>query len=69
MAASSDPRIFAESIFPQAFGEAAQNSYMESRETYQSLFEDKAKYTAVMTTLAEILYREMRRPAPSGRAP
>ena len=69
MAASSDPRIFAESIFPQAFGEAAQNSYMESQETYQSLFEDKAKYTAVMTTLAEILYREMCRPAPSVRAP
>ena len=62
MAASSDPQIFAESIFPQAFGEAAQDSYMEAQETYSSLFEDRNKYNAIMSALAEILYREMRRP-------
>jgi len=61
MASSSDRRIFTESIFPQAFGEAAQNSYMESQETYESLFADKAKYNAVMSVLAEALYGEMRR--------
>lgn len=33
MAISSDPKIFAESIFPQAFNIAAQDSYMESQET------------------------------------
>ena len=62
MAASSDPQIFAESIFPQAFSDAAQDSYMESQETYSSLFEDQSKYNAIMSALAEILYREMRRP-------
>ena len=60
MAASSDPHIFAESIFPQAFNDAAQDSYMESQETYSSLFEDKSKYNAIMSTLADVLYREMR---------
>ena len=62
MAASSDPQIFAESIFPQAFSNAAQTSYMESQETYSSLFEDQSKYNAIMSTLADILYHEMRRP-------
>ena len=62
MAASSDPQIFAESIFPQAFSDAAQDSYMESQETYSSLFEDQSKYNAIMGTLADILYHEMRRP-------
>ena len=62
MAASSDPQIFTESIFPQAFSDAAQDSYMESQETYSSLFEDRSKYNAIMSTLAEIMYREMRRP-------
>ena len=60
MARTSDPRIFAESIFPQAFNDAAQDSYMESQETYSSLFEDKSKYHAIMSTLADIIYREMR---------
>ena len=62
MAASSDPRIFAESIFPAAFSDAAMASYMESQETYSSLFEDQSKYKAIMSTLADILYREMRKP-------
>lgn len=60
MARSSDPQIFAESIFPQAFSDAAQDSYVESQETYSSLFEDKSKYHAIMSTLADILYHEMR---------
>lgn len=40
MAKTSDPQIFAESIFQKAFGTAAQNSYMESQDTYTILFED-----------------------------
>lgn len=60
MALSSDPQIFEESIFPQAFSTAAQDSYMESQETYTSLFEDQNKYNAIMHALAGILYREMR---------
>lgn len=61
MARTSDPQIFAESIFPKAFGTAAQDSYMESQETYTSLFEDQAKYNAIMRALGDILYREMRK--------
>ena len=60
MARSSDPQIFAESIFPKAFGNAAQDSFMESQETYTSLFEDKAKYDAIMHALGSVIYREMR---------
>lgn len=31
MAQTSDPQIFVESIFPKAFGAAAQDSYLESQ--------------------------------------
>lgn len=55
-----DPIIFAESIFPTAFGDAAMSGFMESQESYTALFEDKAKYNAIMNALAGILYREMR---------
>ena len=61
MARSSDPQIFAESIFPKAFGDAAQDSYMESQDTYTSLFEDQNKYNAIMSALADVVYREMRK--------
>ena len=60
MARTSDPQIFAESIFPKAFGTAAQDSYMESQDTYTTLFEDKAKYDAIMHALGAVIYREMR---------
>ena len=60
MARTSDPVIFAESIFPKAFGTAAQDSYMESQDTYTSLFEDQAKYNAIMHALGAVIYREMR---------
>ena len=60
MAKTSDPQIFAESIFPKAFGTAAQDSYMESQDTYTTLFEDQAKYNAIMRALGSIIYREMR---------
>ncbi|MCM1552399.1 MAG: hypothetical protein NC092_06875, partial [Butyrivibrio sp.] len=61
MAQSSDPQIFVESIFPKAFGAAAQDGYVEAQESYQSLFEDTAKYNAIMSALAEVVYREMRK--------
>ncbi len=59
-ALTSDPRIFTESIFPNVFGNVAMESYMESQESYSSLFEDQAKYNAVMSVLAGMVYREMR---------
>ncbi len=60
IAKSSDPQIFTESIFPKAFDDVATASYTESQEAYTSLFEDRSKYTAIMSALAEIIYREMR---------
>ena len=60
MAQTSDPQIFAESIFPKAFGTAAQNSYMESQKAYITLFEDQAKYNAIMNVLSRSIYSEMR---------
>ena len=60
MAQNSDSQIFAESIFPKAFGTAAQDSYMESQETYITLFEDQAKYNAIMHALSRSIYNEMR---------
>ena len=59
-ALTTDPRIFTESIFPNAFGTAAMESYMESQESYSALFEDQDKYNAVMSVLAGMVYREMR---------
>ena len=66
IAQSSNPQIFRESIFPKAFGTAAQDSYMESQDTYTSLFENQAKYNAIMHALSAVLYREMRRGALNG---
>ena len=61
IAKSSDPQIFTESIFPKAFSDAAQDSYIESHDTYRSLFEDQNKYNVIMNALATIIYREMRK--------
>jgi type I restriction enzyme R subunit len=61
LAKSADSQIFAESIFPNVFQTAAMDSYMESQETYTSLFEDQHKYNAIMCALADVLYREMRK--------
>lgn len=60
-AGTTDPVIFTESIFPSAFGEAAMESYTESQESYESLFQDKNKYNAIMSALAGVIYREMRK--------
>ncbi len=60
-ARTSDPVIFTESIFPSAFGDAAMESYTESQESYASMFADKSKYDAIMSALAGVIYREMRK--------
>ena len=60
IARTTDPQIFSEVIFPKAFGNAAEESYMESQETYTSLFADQAKYNAIMHALSSVIYRDMR---------
>ena len=59
-AKSDGEQIFLNNIFPKAFDDTAQSSYMESTETYARLFSDTEKYRTVMTVLAQELYREMR---------
>ncbi len=63
VAQTSDPQVFAESIFPKIFDEVAQDSYVEQTEAFTSLFQNKSKYQAVMTALAGILYREFNKPS------
>lgn len=62
-AETTDPVIFTESIFPSVFGEAAMESYTESQESYASMFEDKNKYESIMSVLAGVIYRELRKQA------
>ena len=59
MAKTSDPKIFKESIFPKAFSDVAMEGYMESQESYSSLFEDKSKFDFIMAVMAELFYREI----------
>ena len=67
LARSSDPRIFMDSILPKLFGDVAMDSYVEAetqhtemQNAFKSLFEDKAKYNAIMRAVGAIVYRDMR---------
>ncbi|MBQ8836958.1 MAG: type I restriction endonuclease subunit R [Clostridia bacterium] len=62
VARSSDPQVFAQSIFPKTFDEVAQDSYVEQTEAFTSLFQNKSKYNAIMSALASMLYKEFNRP-------
>lgn len=60
-----EEKIFASSIFPKFFGEAANAGFDEQVEAYNSLFEDKNKYKAMMAVLAAQLFKEIRQQAKS----
>lgn len=60
-----EEKIFASSIFPKFFGEAANAGFDEQVEAYNSLFEDKNKYKAMMAVLAAQLFKEVRKLARS----
>ncbi len=62
VAQTSNPQVFAESIFPKTFDEVAQDSYIEQTEAYTSLFQNKNKYNAIMSALATMIYKEFNRP-------
>ena len=53
-------QMFERNVFPKIFDTIAQASYMEQTQTYTKLFEDQAMYRAIMTALAQELYRELR---------
>lgn len=56
-AQSSDSNIFKD-LFKKVFEETIVESYEESQESYTSLLSDKNKFDAVMSVLAEVLYRD-----------
>ena len=60
-AKNSDPKIFIESIFPKIFEATAVECYENANESFSTLFEDQARYKAIMRALAGILYREFRK--------
>ena len=51
-------QVFSESSFPKTFDAVVQDSYVEQTEAFTSLFENKSKYKAVMSALADMLYQE-----------
>ena len=62
-AKNDDPRIFIDSVFAKEFDQTAQESYMESMETYTRMFEDLAKYKAIKDAIAHIIYDEHKKRA------
>lgn len=60
-ARTSSPTIFTESIFPAAFQNAAMEGYTEAQDSFSSLFQEQAKYNAIMNATAEIFYQQIRR--------
>ena len=59
-AMDDEQQMFVNNIFPQLFDNAAQEAYVESTETYTSLFENSEKYKAIMKALANALFIEFR---------
>ena len=47
--------VFENSILPKVFDEAARKAYVENTESFTSLFEDSAKYKAMMSAIGELL--------------
>ena len=56
-AKNNDAKVFEESIFPEIFKRIAQESYMESIESFTKLFEDKTFYETVMKEIAKEVYK------------
>lgn len=56
----NDEVIFGQSIFPDTFKRAAQDCYVEQMDAFSKLFEDKAFYNLVMTTMAKEMYKDLR---------
>ena len=61
VAQTSDPQVFAQSIFPTVFDAAAMDGYVEQTEAYATLFQNRSKYNAMMAALAGWMYREFNR--------
>ena len=61
VAKGNDAQMFNQSMFTSYFDDAAQDGYAEAQQSYMSLFEDPAKYSAIKSALASVLYTELLR--------
>ena len=59
VAKGNDAQMFNQSMFTSYFDDAAQDGYAEAQQSYMSLFEDPAKYSAIKSALASVLYTEL----------
>ena len=59
VAKNNDAQMFSNSMFDSYFNDAAQDGYAEAQQSYTSLFEDHAKYSAIKSALASIIYKEL----------
>lgn len=59
-AENSDANMFAEAIFPKAFGEVAQECYVEQMDAFSKLFQDEQFYKRVMGEMAKAMYLNLR---------
>lgn len=48
-------RVFESSVLPKVFDEEARRAYMENTNSFTSLFEDGAKYRAMMNAIGQLL--------------
>ena len=48
-------RVFESSVLPKVFDEEARKAYVENTDSFTSLFEDGAKYRAMMNAIGELL--------------
>lgn len=59
LARDSNIEIFVSSTFPKFFADITRESYERSQEAYEQLFADVAKYEAIKSSLADVVYRSM----------
>lgn len=57
-AKKSNAQVFMQGIFPKEFEKIVIECYSESNEVFQNMFEDAAKYKAIMTLLGELFYKD-----------
>lgn len=59
-ARTSDYKIFVESIFPAIFDKVLMESYIESKESYKSIYENMSKYNTIKSVMADIVFEKSR---------
>lgn len=53
-------QVFESSLLPKVFDEEARRTYVENTDSFTSLFEDSAKYHAMMNAIGQLLVEKFR---------